>query len=82
MGNKFLNLFKNKKIVFLFILLVLVLIAGLSYKLVEGFDLGGLTSGSSSSSSGFREFSTFTRWICMVYRDAGQVCCLCTKATA
>jgi len=52
MGNKFLNLFKNKKIVFLFILLVLVLIAGLSYKLVEGFDLGGLTSGSSSSTSG------------------------------
>jgi hypothetical protein len=38
--------FQNKKIMFLFILLVLILISGLTFSLVEGFDLGSFDTSS------------------------------------
>ncbi len=44
-------LFQNKKIMFLFILLVLILISGLTYTLVEGFDLGSFDTSSLDTSS-------------------------------
>jgi hypothetical protein len=46
-----LMLFQNKKIMFLFILLVLILISGLTYTLVEGFDLGSFDTSSLDASS-------------------------------
>jgi len=50
MKKYILNIIRNKNIVFLFILLVVILFFSLFYRNIEGFDLGSMSSSSSSSS--------------------------------
>lgn len=49
--NQIYNIFKNKSILFLFVLLVLILFLASTYKLVETFDMSSLTSADTTTNT-------------------------------